>query len=72
MNFECVCWVVIEPQVRNGEVVGARIGNVYRKAHSETIKLSISVPESFFQTPEIQVMLNEREPELIIGHELGA
>ena len=71
MKFECEAWVSIVPEVKNGTVVGARIEQMWRRPKEGSIKLSISVPETFFRTPEIRVSLKERDPEVWEGHEIS-
>ena len=70
MKFEATVWVVITPIMAGGEIKGAKITNMYKRPTEGSIKLSISVPETFFRTPEIRVSLKERDPEVWEGHEV--
>ena len=71
MKFECEAWVSIVPVIgADGGINGARIGQMWRTPGEGRIQLSISVPESFFRTPEIRVSLKERDPEIWEGHEI--
>jgi len=71
MKFECNAWITVVPVMSaTREVIGAKIENIYRRPHEGTIKLCISVPESFFNAPEIRVSLKERDPEIWEGAEI--
>ena len=70
MKFECEAWVDIVPIMRGKDVIGCKIATVYKRPKEGTIKLSISVPETFFLAPEIRVALKERDPEVWEGHEI--
>ena len=70
MKFECNAWIELEPKMRGQDVIGCKIAAIYKRPKEGTIKLSISVPESFFCTPEIRVALKERNPEIWEGHEI--
>ena len=70
MKFECEAWVEIIPTMRGKDVIGCTIAKVYKRPKEGTIKLSISVPETFFRAPEIRVSLAERDPEIWEGHEI--
>lgn len=71
MKFECEAWVEIVPVMGDdGGINGARIAQMWQRPGEGRIQLSISVPESFFRTPEIRVSLKERDPEIWEGHEI--
>lgn len=64
MKFDCEVWIVIEPKMKRGEIIGANVSNMYKRPTEGSIRLSISVPESFFRAPTIQLDLPERDPEV--------
>jgi len=72
MKFECSAWVSIEAVMGvDGDIKGAKITQMWRKPHPKAVKLVLSVPESFFRTPEIHVVLGERNPEIWEGSEMS-
>lgn len=70
MKFECNAWVMIEPEMGSDGITGARITHMYKRPKEGTIKLCLSVPESFFNAPEIHVSLKERDTEIWEGAEI--
>ena len=69
MNFEAEVYVTIIPKRnRDRQVVGAQIGQFYRKRRPDTIRLSISVPETYFQSPTIRAVLPDKPPEVWTAH----
>lgn len=64
MKFECEVWVVLEPIMRDKDIVGAKIANMYKRPADGSIRLSISVPESYFNSPTIKVDLPEKTLEV--------
>lgn len=64
MKFECEVWVVLEPIMREKEIIGAKVSNIYKRPAEGSIRLSISVPESYFSAPTIRVDLPEKKVEI--------
>jgi hypothetical protein len=67
MKYEAELYLTIIPKRnRSGEISGAQIGDTYRKPRPGAIRLSISVPESWFEHmgPTIKAELGEKEPEV--------
>lgn len=64
MKFECEVWVVLEPIMREKEIIGAKISQIYKRPAEGSIRLSISVPESYFTAPTIRVDLPEKTVEV--------
>ena len=70
MKFECEVWVVLEPIMRDKEIIGAKISNIYKRPAEGSIRLSIAVPESFFLAPTIKIDLPEKKVEVWDAHPL--
>lgn len=68
MKFDCEVWIVLEPKMKGADIVGVQVANMYKRPAEGSIRLSISVPETFFRTPTIRLDLPERDEEIWTAH----